>query len=279
MSKVIKKKDPSLSSLIKKFARNDIVAEMEKEFMSSGGKMLPLRLIDDNAFVKRAKNDTETIQRFASGIKEKGLWNPLVVRPIGHHYEVIFGRKRYYASKMAGLIEVPCVIKSADDQETLLMLLADIRDQRESNVLEMALVYRALNDKFGYDQATLADLSHCSRSQVTNIMRLLHLPDSVLDDLSSGKLAYGHCRALVCLSEEEALRMTRIIKTKGLSVRQTEAMIRYGIDEVDESNDLAVLAREVGALYIEEGENHLVFDFSSAKKKEAFLRQLKELKK
>lgn len=279
MSRTIKKHDPSLANLIKKFGRNDIVAEMEKEYMSSGGRQLPLSQINDNSTIKRAKLDEETIERFANGIKEKGLWNPLVVRPVGNHYELLLGRKRYHAAKKAGLETVPCVLNHPDDQEALLMLLADIRDQRDSNVVEMALVYAALRDKFGYDQATLANLSHCSRSQVTNILRLLHLPDDVLDDLSLGVLSYGHCRALVNLSEEETHKMVRIIKNKGLSVRQTEEMVRYGTDIYEEDNDLSRLCKKLGVLFIEEGESHLVFDFPSPKKKEAFLKFLKELEK
>ena len=89
----------------------------------------------------------------AKGIQEKGLWSPLLVRPSGSHYELVLGRKRYYGAKAAHLSEVPCVIAEVSNEETLLMLLADTRDQREGNVVEMALVYQELSDRFSYSQA------------------------------------------------------------------------------------------------------------------------------
>ncbi len=216
----------SLNDLVKKFSENDVIARMEKEYQSQGGNNIPLSLIDDNSFVKKVKIRSSSIERISEGIMERGLFNPLVVRPSGAHYELILGRTRYFGAKKIGLKEVPCVKVEAGDEETLLMLLADNRDQREANVVEMALLYETLTERFSYSQATLASLSHQSRSQVTNIMRLLSLPEKVLMEVSDGGLSYGHARAILSLSDEEIEKIVSRIHAEKLSVRDTEELAR-----------------------------------------------------
>ncbi len=262
---------------MRKFARNDVIAELEKEYQNDGGRLLPLSSIDDNKVVRSVRPSKSSTEHFAKGISERGLYNPLVVRPSYGRYELILGRKRYYGARLAGLSEVPCVITEKDDEETLLMLLADIRDQKDSNVVEMALVYQALSREFGYSQQTLSSLSHASRSQVTNILRLLKLPEPVLRMIADGKLTYGHARSLVPLAYNDCLDLAEMAAGRGLSVRETEERAKSLLNPGEELNDLGRLARSVGALSIEEGVTHIVFDFSSEKKKSDFLKLLGKL--
>lgn len=280
MKKTLNKKvvDTSLSSLVKKFSKNDVIAELEKEYQSSGGKSLPLSLIDDNAFIKRVKLSSSTIVRLGKNIAEKGLWNPLVVRPSGTHYELILGRKRYFGAKNAGLDEVSCVILNPSDEETLLMLLADARDQREANVVEMAMIFKALNEKFSYSQQTLANISHESRSQVTNTMRILNLPDHILDDIASGKLSYGHAKAIASNSDEEIERIVWLIYDQKLSVRETERLAKNvsAATTLEPSREevLAFKTRADGVLI---KRNSVIFNFKDETEKEAFLDKLETL--
>jgi ParB family chromosome partitioning protein len=148
MSKKSGSLSPSLQELLKKFSKNDVIEEMEKEYQSVAAKKIPLSLIDDNSYFRRVQIPEDAIKAMGKGIEEKGLWNPLLVRPSGSHYELVLGRKRYYGAKAAALSEVPCVIKEVSDEEMLLMLLADTRDQREGNVVEMAIVYEELSVAF-----------------------------------------------------------------------------------------------------------------------------------
>jgi ParB family chromosome partitioning protein len=215
-----------LSELVKRFSKDDVIAEMEKEYQSVAAKNIPLIEIDDNSFIKRIPVREEDIERITPSVTEKGLYNPLVVRPSGSHYELILGRKRYYAAKRSHLVEVPAVIKDFGDEETLLMLLADTRDQRNGNVVEMALIYQVLCERFSYSQKTLAELSHQSRSQVTNILRLLQLPDPVVKEISQGTLTYGHAKAIASLSDDEIERIIALIHERHLSVRETENMAK-----------------------------------------------------
>lgn len=221
-----KKGNPSLSELVSRFSRFDVIAEMEKEYQTFSPKSLPLSLIDDNQYIKRVRFSKSRLESLGKSIAEKGIYSPLVVRRKGNHYELILGRKRYYGAKEAKLPSVPVVVADLQDEEMLLVLLADTRDQRESNILERAYLYRALSTKFRYSQQTLAQLSHESRSQVTNTMRLLSLPEPILKEVMQGELSFGHARALLSLSEEEILKVSARIHKENLSVRETERLVR-----------------------------------------------------
>ncbi len=267
----------SLNELVRKFSENDVIARMEKEYQSQGGNSVPLSLIDDNSFVKKVRLSPESIDRISKGITERGLFNPLVVRPSGSHYELILGRRRYFGAKKAGLSEVPCVKVEAGDEEMLLMLLADNRDQREANVVEMAILYKALVDRFSYTQSTLASLSHQSRSQVTNIMRLLSLPDKVLMEVSDGSLSYGHARAILSLSDDEIERITKRIHEENLSVRDTETLSRQLSNRLPSiSPDPTSLIKEAsGAKTVIDRRLSVTFEFNDEADKQRFLERVK----
>lgn len=267
----------SLNDLVKKFSENDVIARMEKEYQSQGGNNVPLSLIDDNSFVKKVRLSSDSIDRIAKGINERGLFNPLIVRPCGAHYELILGRKRYFGAKKALLSEVPCVKVEAGDEETLLMLLADNRDQREANVVEMAILYEALVNRFDYTQSTLASLSHQSRSQVTNIMRLLSLPERVLMEVSDGSLSYGHARAILPLSDEEIEKIVKRIHEEKLSVRDTEELVRQlSMRLPSPSLSLASSLKErTGAKSVIDRKTSITFEFDDEESKKDFLEMIK----
>ena len=273
-----KKKSSSATShlpdLIKKFARNDVIAELEKEYQTYRSRDIPLSQIDDSPFVKRAILSPETIENLGKSVKEKGIFSPLVVRPSGSHYEVILGRKRYFGAKKALLETVPCVVCSVSDEETLLMILADSRDQRDSNIVEMALLYDELIRRFSYSQKTLADLSHQSRSQVTNSLRLLKLPDSVIREVSKGKLSYGHARAIAPLSEEEIFEAVRLIHKNHLSVRDTELLAKTLGSNAQLDVDAVRLKEKIGANKVTVGKKSIYLSFETEQEKEDFIKSL-----
>lgn len=213
----------SLSELINRFSQENIIAEIEKRYQSAPTKLLPISLIDDCAFIEKVRLPEETMDYFASRLREKGFYNPLVVRTKEDgRYEIILGRKRLFGARRAGMLSLPCAFAEVGDEETLLMLLADTRDQRESNVVEMALVCHELQVRFRYNQQTLADLSHQSRCQISNILRILKLPEEIQEAICLGRLSYGHGRALASLEPEEALKLGKRALAEGLSVREIE---------------------------------------------------------
>ena len=266
----------SLNELVKKFSENDVIARMEKEYQSQRWNNVSLSLIDDNYFVKKVQFSPDSINRISDGIIERGLYNPLIVRPCGSHYELILGRRRYFGAKKAGLHEVPCVIVDAKDEETLLMLLADNRDQREANVVEMAILYNILSKQFNYNASTLASLSHTSRSQVINILRLLRLPENILLEVSSGNLSYGHARAILSLNNEEMLKIVKRIHEENLSVRDTENIVRQiNTNYQSPILDLSLEIKDkVGAKNVLIKSHSIILDFNDEEEKNKFIDDL-----
>lgn len=266
----------SLSELINRFSQDDVILQMEKEYQNVSSVTIPLDLIDDNSYVKNVVFTKKIINLLGISLKEKGFFNPLFVRPKGDRYELILGRKRFFGAKKAGFNEVPVIVKEVSDEETLLMLLADTRDEREGNIVEMAYICQALTSKFHYSQTTLAKLSHQSRSQVTNIMRLLTLPDKVLKQVVMGDLSYGHARALLSLNQSEILEAAITIKDKKLSVRETEAMVkRYHYDDSEYEEEVELI-RKSGANDVKIKTSSVTFEFSTSLEKEEFIKRFKK---
>lgn len=267
----------SLSDLIEKFSQNDVIAEMEKEYQNAPAKLVNVASIDDNHFISSVRLAKSVVDYFASTIKEKGIFNPLVVTPKGERFEVVLGRKRFLGAKKAGLVSLPCVIKEMGEEEELLTLLADNRDQRESNVLEMALICEALQVRFGYTQQTLASLSHQSRCQITNTMRLLKLSKPLQEEVSLGKLSYGHAKAIASLDETTMVFAVSQIHEKKMSVRETE---RYVASLKENSMNGAQTQRGYlsGVVNIVENDNSVTLVFSAKEEKDKFLQGFLQIK-
>ncbi len=229
----------SLSDLIAKFSEHDVIGKMEKEYQSAPARLIPITLIDDSKVLSTVAIPKKTVEIFAAGLREKGFYNPLVVCSTNNRFEVVLGRKRFFGAKHAGILSIPCVVLDIQEEEKLLMLLADARDQKEINVLEMALVCKALEEEFDYPQKTLAELSHQSRSQITNILRVLKLPQSLQRELAMGKLSYGHAKAIASLSEGEMVEVGEYVLTKHLSVHQLEDYLRLRHQSSD-ANDAKI---------------------------------------
>ncbi len=266
---------PNLSELIEKFSQNDVIAEMEKEYQSAPTRLVNVSSLCDNEVIGSVKLSEEIVNYFASTIKEKGVFNPLVVRPKDNGYEVVLGRKRFLGAKEAGIVSLPCVIKEMGDEEELLILLADNRDQRQSNILEMALICDALQKRFHYTQQTLASLSHQSRCQITNTLRLLSLTPEVQEEVSVGRLSYGHARAIVSLEGKALSEAVDAIHKENLSVRETEAYVKakkHGGKTMGPS----ALAKKLGASKMKVKGNSIRFDFSSEEKRDKFIKDLQE---
>ena len=267
----------SLSKLVKKFSQEDVILQMEKEYRSVASVNIPLEKIDDNSYVNKVTFSKKTVNLLGKSIKEKGFFNPLVVRPKGDRYELILGRKRYFGAKNIELKEVPAIIREVGDEEVLLMLLADVRDEREGNIVEMALICNALSQKYNYSQATLGKLSHQSRSQVTNIVRLLSLPERVLKEVMLGELTYGHARALLGLEKFEIEEAVNTIHHNKLSVRETEALVKRYHYEDGDYEELISLITKSNARDVKIKPSSVSFEFDTVEEKEAFIKNFLKL--
>ena len=170
----------------------------------------------------RDSNETE-LRELSESIQEHGVLQPLLVRKHGNGYEIIAGERRYQASKLAGLEELPVIIKDVDDEQMLALALIENLQRSDLNPVEEAKGYRQLIDSSGMTQEALSKAVSKSRSAITNSLRLLDLPEVVQQMIFEGKLTAGHARAILAVPYEEArIKLAKKVVAEGLSVRATE---------------------------------------------------------
>jgi ParB family chromosome partitioning protein len=193
----------------------------------AGAKPIPIELIQPNPQQPRRHFGDRELQELASSIREKGVIQPLILRPHpaeAGHYEIVAGERRWRAAQLAGVHALPALVRDLDDTEVLELAIIENIQRADLNALEEAQGYRQLMDRFGHTQEKLAEALGKSRSHIANLLRLLTLPEPVQTLLRDGSLSTGHARALVTAPDPAAL--ARQVVEKDLSVRQTEALAR-----------------------------------------------------
>ena len=189
---------------------------------------LAISEIEPNREQPRKQFDAAALADLADSIREYGVLQPLVVRPMpGGGYQLVAGERRWRAARMAGLSQVPVVVRELTDTQTMELALIENLQREDLNPIEEAAGYRDLMERFGLTQEQVSARVGKSRPVVTNAMRLLNLPEDVRGMVQEGKLSAGHARALLALEEEELIRAAaaQVVK-KGLSVRQVEALAK-----------------------------------------------------
>lgn len=184
--------------------------------------------IEPNRNQPRRSFDEDALEELSQSIKEHGVLQPILVRPqIYGGYQIVAGERRYRASRMAGLTEIPAIIKELSDSETMQIALIENLQRRDLSDLEEAKGYQTLMDEYGFSQEDVARTVGKSRSAVANTLRLLGLPDDVKELLEQGKISAGHARALLAVDQDKQIKEAtdKIIK-EGLSVRQTEKLVK-----------------------------------------------------
>ena len=189
-------------------------------------QFLAVERVQPNPNQPRREFASDALEQLAHSIRQKGIVQPLIVRVIGQdgQYEIVAGERRWRAAQIAGLHEVPVVVRDFDDVEVLEIAIIENIQREDLNPIEEAMAYRQLIDRFGHTQEKLAEALSRSRSHVTNLLRLLTLPASVQDMLTSGALSAGHARALITVANPAVLAAT-VVK-RGLSVRETEKLAK-----------------------------------------------------
>ena len=194
---------------------------------SSGAQTLRVSDIEPNRKLPRQTFDDAAIAELADSIRQHGLIQPIVVRSTGTNYQIVAGERRWRACRMLGMSEVPVIIKELDDSQTAQIALIENIQREDLNPVEEAMGYGALIDKFGLTQDQVAKQVGKSRSAVTNMLRLLDLPEDVLEMLRIGEITAGHARALLGLDDEDdILPLARRIVAQNLSVRETENSVK-----------------------------------------------------
>lgn len=200
---------------------------LEKQGAGSGTgaiSKLPIEQIVPNPDQPRRHFDETALAELAVSIREKGVIQPLVVRAKGDMFEIVAGERRWRAAQRAQLHELPVVVRDFSDTEVLEIAIIENIQRADLNAVEEAQGFRALIERFGHTQEKLAEVLGKSRSYIANLLRLLNLPDDVQALVRDGKLSAGHARALV--TSDDATAVARKIVAEGLSVRQTEALMK-----------------------------------------------------
>lgn len=203
---------------------NALVGEAQYETGNSGSETkLSIGDIVPNPNQPRTHFNETELNELSESIREHGVLQPLLVRKKGSKYEIIAGERRYQASKLADLTEVPVIIKDVDDQQMMALALIENLQRSDLNPLEEAKGYRQLIDASGMTQDALSKAVSKSRSAITNSLRLLDLPEPVQQLIFDGQLTAGHARAILAVPYEDArIKLAERVVKEGLSVRATE---------------------------------------------------------
>mgnify|MGYP001188242827 FL=1 len=234
-----------LASLIGDVPRNVAPGESELELNIA---RLPIEKIQANKQNPRSIFSEDELVDLANSIREKGIVQPIIVREIDSagSYEVIAGERRWRAAQIAQLDNIPAIIKTLSDDDALEIAIIENVQRSNLSPIDEAAGYQRLIDIYNYTQEDLAQVIGKSRSYIANILRLNNLPTKVKDYLSEGLLTIGHARALISL--ENAENLADMIVSKGLSVRQTEQLVKNSVGSQKKSKRSSIKDKNLSSL-------------------------------
>ncbi|MCB1855700.1 MAG: ParB/RepB/Spo0J family partition protein [Pseudomonadales bacterium] len=193
---------------------------------------LPVDLIQRGKYQPRRDMEPESLQELADSIKAQGVMQPIVVRPVSDRkYEIIAGERRWRATQLAGLHSIPAVVRDVPDEAAIAMALIENIQREDLNPIEEAAALQRLQQEFELTQQEVATAIGKSRSTVANLLRLMSLQEDVRRLVEHGDLEMGHARALLALDGEHQSHTARSVVARGLSVRQTEALVRKLLEQ------------------------------------------------
>ncbi len=209
-----------------------------------GVEQVNLEQLHVSPYQPRKRIDPEAIAELSASIAEKGVLQPLLVRPSPTGYEIVAGERRFRAAKQAGLNSVPVIVKNLNDQETLEIAIIENLQRENLNAIEEALAFRKLMD-FGLNQEDVAKAVGKSRSAIANTLRLLQLPEVALKALEEERISAGHARAILSKPEKDQLWTLEQILLQNLNVRQAESLIRPEVMPVMPKRDMVTSEKGV----------------------------------
>lgn len=240
MSKIARMRVKGLGRGLDALLGGDEPRSADPQAADAPTRTLPLDALQPGRYQPRTRMDESALQELAASIRAHGVMQPVVVRPLGEgRWEIIAGERRYRAAGLAGLAEVPVVVREASDEQALALALIENLQREDLNPLEQAHAIRRLTTEFGYSHEQAADALGRSRSATSNLLRLLQLADPVQTMLLAGDLDMGHARALLALDRAEQILLAQRVVDKRLSVRETEQLVQRTLAEAadPERND------------------------------------------
>jgi ParB family chromosome partitioning protein len=211
-----------------------VAPEAIAEDGSTASRLVAIELIEHNPDQPRQDFDAEAGRQLAESIAEHGLLQPVVVRRVQDHYQLVAGQRRLEAARQAGWIDVPVRVVEADDRQAAELAIVENLQRKDLNAMEKAASFQRYLERYGCTQEDLARRLKLDRSTIANLIRLLELPQAVQEAVRQGKLTQGHARALLPLGEErEQIEFCRRVQEEGLNVRQTEEAVQQAIAAAD----------------------------------------------
>ncbi len=210
-----------------------IMHDNSVEELSSSASAVKVKLMDiePNRDQPRKQFDEKALAELSNSIAQHGVLQPLLVRPMPDgSYQLVAGERRWRASRMAGLTEVPVVIRDLTDAQVAELALVENLQREDLNPIEEANGFKELADKYGYTQEEISNLVGCSRSAITNALRLLSLASELQELVSNGEISAGHARAILTASDKEyQAELAKLVIKEDLSVRETERLARNSV--------------------------------------------------
>tara|TARA_R110001592_G_scaffold135108_4_gene351055 strand:- start:1463 stop:2338 length:876 start_codon:yes stop_codon:yes gene_type:complete len=254
-------------------------------------KHLPVEYLQRGKYQPRRDMDQDALQELAESIRQQGIMQPIIVRTIEKNkYEIIAGERRWRAAQLAGLDKVPTIIREVEDNAAVAMALIENIQRENLNSMEEAIALQRLQEEFSLTQAEVAEAVGKSRSTVTNLLRLIQLTDEVKLMLEHGDLEMGHGRAMLALGPEQQIQAARMVESKSLSVRQTEALVRKFLEEIKNKPEQEVkvnkdverleedLSERIGAsvsiAYTNKGKGKLTIKYNSLDELDGILKHI-----
>lgn len=199
---------------------------------AQGATELPMDEIFPDRNQPRKDFDDESLQELANSMREHGVLQPILVRPIDNGYQIVAGERRWRAARLAGLTSVPVNIRELSDFDAMSVALVENLQREDLNPIEEAEGYRKLSDATGWTQEQIAKRVGRSRPSIANSLRLLSLPEEVIDLLRTGKLTTGHAKAILSIADDETrISVAKMVSEKGLTVREAEKLSQKGIKQ------------------------------------------------
>ena len=204
--------------------------QLEAQALDHGQlKQIDVHLLQRGAYQPRRFINEQDLQELAASIEKHGVMQPIVIRPIDneqHPYEIIAGERRWRAAQLAGLTEVPAIVRDLSDQVAIALALIENIQRQDLNPVDQAMALQRFHDEFGLSHQEIADTVGKARTTVSNLLRLLSLAEPVKDFMQQGLLDMGHARAILTLKGKDQLKVAELVIEKSLSVRQTEQYVR-----------------------------------------------------
>ena len=192
-------------------------------------KQIDVHLLKRGEYQPRRFIKEQDLQELAASIQKHGVMQPIVIRPVEdekHPYEIIAGERRWRAAQLAGLTEVPAIVRDLSDQVAIALALIENIQRQDLNPIDQAMALQRFHDEFGLSHQEIADTVGKARTTISNLLRLLSLEDQVKEFMQQGLLDMGHARAILTLKAKDQLKVAEMVIEKSMSVRQTEQFVR-----------------------------------------------------